>query len=205
MHYATAVRRLRAIAEDCAKWGSVLEDNETILIAAYAYGPVQAAPGADLDAVHIALVVDLPAEALPWGVEPPECSSLAFLLRLGKAPVLWRWRPAVWPVWNHAIRRPMPIWTLNGIQSDALDALSESRAEPFRLVEPDAAMQAEQFHSELAASAAHLRSVRDKYWDDQGWRREHRREGRYPEHHLWDAVDGYLDLLDARRRDTVAE
>ena len=29
------------------------------------------------------------------------------------------------------------------------------------------------------------------------WRREHRGYGRYPENELWDAVEGYLDLLDA--------
>ncbi len=28
-------------------------------------------------------------------------------------------------------------------------------------------------------------------------RREHRGYGRYPENELWDAVEGYLDLLDA--------
>ena len=102
-------------------------------------------------------------------------------------------------MWNHVIRRPMPIWTLEGVHGDALDALAERRAEPFRLAEPDAAEQAKQAGRELAASAAHLRSVRDRYWDDSGWRREHRGGGRYPEHHLWDAVDGYLDLLDAPR------
>ena len=45
----------------------------------------------------------------------------------------------------------------------------------------------------------------DRSWDDQGWRHEHRRDSRLPEHHLWDAADGYLDLFDARRRDAVAE
>ena len=40
-------------------------------------------------------------------------------------------------------------------------------------------------------------AVRDRYWDDMDWRRSHRRDSRYPEDHLWQAVDGYLDLLDA--------
>jgi hypothetical protein len=34
------------------------------------------------------------------------------------------------------------------------------------------------------------------YWY---WRREHRGFGRYPEHHLWEAVEGYLDLYDAAK------
>jgi hypothetical protein len=39
--------------------------------------------------------------------------------------------------------------------------------------------------------------VRDRHWDDLDWRRSHHRDGRYPEDQLWQAVDGYLDLLDA--------
>ena len=55
-----------------------------------------------------------------------------------------------------------------------------------------------QLREDLGAALAHLREVRDKYWDHD-WRREHRGYGRYPENELWDAVEGYLDLLDASR------
>ena len=41
--------------------------------------------------------------------------------------------------------------------------------------------------------------ARDSYWD-YDWRRENRGGGRYPEHELWDAVNGYLDLHDASTR-----
>ena len=41
-----------------------------------------------------------------------------------------------------------------------------------------------------------LRSVHASYWD-YDWRRANRGGGRYPEHELWEAVQGYLDLLDA--------
>jgi hypothetical protein len=41
-----------------------------------------------------------------------------------------------------------------------------------------------------------LRAVHASYWDHD-WRHEHRGLGRYPEHHLWEAVQGYLDLYDA--------
>jgi hypothetical protein len=37
--------------------------------------------------------------------------------------------------------------------------------------------------------------VRDSYWD-YDWRRENRGGGRYPEHELSEAVEGYLDLFD---------
>ena len=36
------------------------------------------------------------------------------------------------------------------------------------------------------------------YWE-YDWRKEHRGPGRYPEHELWEAVEGYLDILDASR------
>jgi len=49
---------------------------------------------------------------------------------------------------------------------------------------------------ELAAAFGHLCAVHASYWD-RDWRREHRGLGRYPEHHLWAAVQGYMDLYDA--------
>jgi len=102
MRYETAVRRLRTIAEDCDKWRSVLEADETILVAVYAYGPILDDPGADLDAVDIALVLDLPADNLPWGVEPRVRLPLSGPSRSGwPNPVprrkrnssRWNWRP----------------------------------------------------------------------------------------------------------------
>jgi hypothetical protein len=197
MHHDTAVRRLRTIAEDCDRAGSLF-DGEDGLVAIYAFGAVLDQPGQELEAVNVLLVVDVPAAELPWGVEPPGCSSLAHLLKLDKAPVLRRWRSADRPVGNHEIRRPMPIWSRkDGVQTAALDALAQRRAEPFRLADPDDDVLAEQISHELETSTAHLRTVRDRYWDDIDWRRSHRGDGRYPEDHLWQAVDGYLDLLDA--------
>ncbi|WP_194905807.1 DUF7711 family protein [Catenulispora rubra] len=197
MRHNTAVRRLRTIAEDCDKLGSLV-DGEDGIVALYTFGPLLDRPGEDLDAVNVALVVGLPADELPWGVEPPGCTALAHLLRLDKTPVLKRWRPAEWPVTNHEIRRPMPVWSReDGVQTAALDALAERRAEPFRLAGADDDMLAEQISRELETSTAHLRAVRDRYWDDVDWRRSQRHDGRYPEDHLWQAVDGYLDLLDA--------
>lgn len=197
MHHNTAVRRLRSIAEDCDGFGSLLT-GEDGLVAVYAFGPVLDRPGEDLDAVNVALVVGLPAAELPWGIETPGCTSLAHLLRLDKAPVLRRWRSAEGPVANHEIRRPILIWSREGgVQTAALDAVAERRAEPFRLTDADDDALAEQISRELETSTAHLRAIRDRYWNDIDWRRSHRHDGRYPEDHLWQAVDGYLDLLDA--------
>lgn len=51
---------------------------------------------------------------------------------------------------------------------------------------------------ELDAALARLREAHQNY-RERDWRREHRGNHRYPENELWDAVDGYLDLLDATR------
>lgn len=56
----------------------------------------------------------------------------------------------------------------------------------------------DQLAGDLAVALGRLRAVHACYWD-QEWRREHRGSGRYPEHHLWEAVQGYLDLYDAAR------
>lgn len=64
-----------------------------------------------------------------------------------------------------------------------------------RLV-PEPAGERLQLRDDLEAALAHLREVRDKYWD-HAWRHKHRGYGRYPENELWEAVEGYLDLVDA--------
>jgi hypothetical protein len=69
----------------------------------------------------------------------------------------------------------------------------EGRAEPAGAVSTG---QQEQLAGELVMALTRLRAVHGSYWDS-GWRREHRGSGRYPEHHLWEAVQGYLDLYDA--------
>jgi hypothetical protein len=53
--------------------------------------------------------------------------------------------------------------------------------------------------ADLALSLAHLRWVEAGYWD-RDWRNSHRGSGVYPENHLWDAVHGHLDLIEASRR-----
>lgn len=50
----------------------------------------------------------------------------------------------------------------------------------------------------LNAALARLRDVHANYWE-RDWRRENRGNYRYPENVLWEAVDGYLDLLNANK------
>jgi hypothetical protein len=146
--------------------------------------------------VQIAFVLNLPADELTRCAQPQSCIGLPHLLEIDKAPVEWYWRPVVWPVANHLIHRPLRVWSLDGPDTTALDALERGEAEDLRMPAPTAAQQHDQLTAELAASLAHLRRVEADFWEPD-WRSAHRGSGVYPEHHLWDAVHGYLELLGA--------
>jgi hypothetical protein len=198
MRYATAAHRLHSIAEDCDRHAKFWE--EPLVVAAYVYGELLRGPE-ELELLQIALVVDLPPHEVTWLAEPPAAAAFAEVIGLGRAAVEWWWRPVLWPVWNHEIRGPVRFWSLDGLDDAALEAIAQRRlAELHRLV-PSAAEELEQLEEELSASLTHLRKAAESYWDRE-WRRDHRGLGVYPEHHLWRATKGYLDVLTAvdRRR-----
>ena len=196
VHHATAVRRLRQIADDCSKVN--FPGDDPLVVAVYTFGPILDNTEA-LDAVDIVLVLDESVGELSWGAEPQWTIGIVERLRLNKAPVRWYWRPAVWPVWNHLIRRPLRIWSLDGVEERALTALTEGGAQELRLADPTPQELREETAMELAVAQSHLRQTQEQYWDRE-WRRAHKGLGVYPENHLWNAVWGYLDLLDAQRR-----
>lgn len=198
MRRDTAIRRLTTIAEECQRIRGLWEDPDErpLVIAAYAFGDLIDG-AADVEFVQVAFVVNLPAEELAWGAEPKSCSWLVDVLRLDKTPVDRYWRPAGGPVTNHLIARPLRFWSADdGVDEQALQALSAGSCESLRLASPPPREVEEQLATELAASLAHLRAVEASYWEPD-WRRQHRGGGVYPESHLWDAVHGYLDLLAA--------
>jgi hypothetical protein len=196
MRRVTAVRRLAAIAAECQRLSELWHDDRSALVAAYAFGDlIDGAP--EVDVVQVAFVLNLPADELTWGAEPPAGASLIHVLGLDKAPVEWYWRPSEWPVANHVIRRPLEIWSAeHGVQELALEALDRGTYEAFRLPPPPPDEARRQLATELEACLAHLRAVEASYWEPD-WRRRHRGGGSYPENHLWGAVHGYLDLLSA--------
>jgi hypothetical protein len=192
VRHQTAVRRIRTVAERCQR-ASGLWDDEPFLLAAYTFGAVLE-PGVDVDMVDLAFVLNLPADELPWYAEPQSLVGLPSLLEIDKAPVRWYWRPAVWPVTNHLIHRPLRVWSLDGPDSAALDALEHGEAEHLRMPAPTVEQQQQQLSLELDASLAHLRQVEAGFWE-RDWRSAHKGSGIHPENHLWNAVHGYLDLL----------
>jgi hypothetical protein len=77
-----------------------------------------------------------------------------------------------------------------------LQALADRQFDDFPRLAPSPQAEREQLAGDLTAALSRLRAVHASYWEHD-WRREHRGFGRYPEHHLWEAVQGYPELYDA--------
>lgn len=141
-------------------------------------------------------VQNLPPDEVTWESQPPGTGWLVESLRLDKGGFTYQWRSRRTPVWNHRIRGPVRFWSLDGLDDAVLRALSERRFDELPRLSASPSDVRAHTEAELDAALAHLRAVHDEYWERE-WRRDHRGGGRYPENHLWEAVDGYLDLLDA--------
>jgi len=197
MRRNTAIKHLRTLAESCGTANR--PSDEPVLVEVYAFGDVLDPEIGELDWVRAALVLDMPADEVTWLALPTVHIWLTHHLRLDKVPVGAVRRPAVWPVWNHTIRRPLRIWSLEGGTDDpALAALAAGDVESLRLPDPSPEEEAEQLAEELHASLAHLRRIQESFHDRE-WRKAHKGFGTYQEDHLWHAVEGYLDLLGANR------
>lgn len=193
MRYARAVQKVRELAAACE---SVKDwpPEEPFLVEAYVFGELL--EGSDpLEYVEIAIVVNLPAVEVPWETHPHGTQWLADQLRLSKGGFAYWWRSNRIPIWNHHIREPARFWSHDGPDEAVLRALAERRFEEIPRLTPERQAEHDRQAEDLAAALNHLRTVHSSYWDRE-WRREHRGSGRYPENHLWEAVQGYLDLLD---------
>jgi hypothetical protein len=194
MRYRRAVEKLRVLAEACdsvKNW----PPEDPFLLEAYVFGDVL--EGADpLESVEVALVINLPPEDVPWESGPHGTAWLADRLRLDKGGFAYWWRSHLSAVPNHHIRAPVRFWSQEGPDGAVLQALAERRLGGLARLTPSPQAEREQLAEELAAALSRLRAVHASYWDHD-WRREHRGSGRYPEHHLWEAVHGFLDLHDA--------
>jgi len=188
------VEKLRELARACDRvkgW----PPEDPFLVSAYVFGDVL--EGADpLDNVQVAVAVNLPPEEVPWGSSPHGTGWLADQLRLSKGGFEYWWRSHLDPACNHYIRGPVRFWSHDGPDEAVLSALAERRFADLPRLEPSPARAREQLAGDLDAALRHLREVRDSYWEHD-WPNEHRGPGRHPEHELWEAVEGYLDILDA--------
>jgi hypothetical protein len=150
-----------------------------------------------LEWASVVLVLDLPGEDVPWLALNPAGEWVGDRLRLGKRPLLWCYRPAVWPVWNHEHRRLVRYWSAgDGLDETVIDALRERQFDGLTIVEPTPTLLAEQLREEIAVSRRHLRATLDHYWD-RDWRGEHKGFGVGPEDHLWRAAQAVTEMTDA--------
>lgn len=199
MRYARAVEKLRLLAAGCERMKAWPPDSDPWLVEMYAFGAVL--EGVDpLENVQVVGVIRVPPEEAPWGGVPHGTEWAADMLRLSKGGYEYWWRSYLDPVCNHYIKGPVRIWSQGGIDEDALGALDERRFGDLVRVTPDPVDQRLQVRDDLDTALAHLRRVHGSYWD-RDWRRGHRGMGRYPENELWEAVEGYLDILDASRKE----
>lgn len=147
-----------------------------------------------LGAGSVVLVLDVPADELPWLALHPAGEWVGDQLRLGKRPIGWCYRPLAWSVWNHEHRRLARFWTAaDGLDTEVVDALRSRRLDRLVVVEPSSQELVEQLREELAVSRRHLRALLDSYWD-RDWRREHKGYVESPEDHLWRAARAVEDM-----------
>ncbi|KAA2265369.1 hypothetical protein F0L68_04695 [Solihabitans fulvus] len=197
MRYLRAVEKLRLLADACQR-ATRLPIEEPFLRAAYVFGEVL--DGVEpIESVRVAFALDLPPDEVPWRSQPQGTAWLVDSLRLDKGGFTYWWRSRHEPVWNHAIRGPVRIWSLDGPDEAVLAALRDRRFADLPRITASPAELRWRTHAELDRALGQLRAVHQKYWD-RDWRHEHRGLGRYPENPLWEAADGYLDLLENAHR-----
>lgn len=194
VRYRRAIEKLQILAEACEDFKR-FPTERPFLLEAYVFGDVL--HGTDpLEFVEVALVLNLPPQEVVWESTPSGTTWIADELRLSKGGFAYFWRSHLDPVPNHHIREPVRFWSWEGPDEDVLRALTERRFDDLPRLTPTPEAQQKQLAGELEVALSHLRSVHSSYWE-YDWRRKHRGDGRYPEHFLWEAVQGYLDLLRA--------
>ncbi len=152
------LRELAAACERAKRW----PPDEPFLLEAYVFGDVLS--GADpLDAVEVALVLNLPPEEVPWESSPHGTQWLADELRLSKGGFASWWRSHLEPVPNHHIRGPVRFWSREGPDEDVLQALAERRFGDLPRVSLPPGERQQRLAADLEAALTHLRAVCDCY------------------------------------------
>ncbi|MGC9669890.1 DUF7711 family protein [Planosporangium sp. 12N6] len=194
MKWTRAVHHVESLARACADMAtrpsSIFPIRVTQL---WAVGDVLGPPR-DLEAVTVALSVDLPVDEVPWWTEPHGAQHWASATRLTKNPIVAWWRSAHAPVWNHRIDRPVLVWDgTDGVREEALVALAEGRGEALRPAAVDPDLLRERLRDELAVSRRALRA-RTQTYEQRRWS-----PGKLEPvaDALWQVSSGYLDVLDA--------
>ncbi len=190
MKLSTAIRHLEQIGAESTRYGD-LQPLGWPLESMWIADDILDAPDA-LDVVTVLLLVDVPAEDLPWRTLNSVERAIAETLRIPKLPIWRHGRPSSWPAWNAENRRVRRFWSLEeGTDTTVIETLRAGKPLDPVAVEPSVFI--EQMESERAVSRVHLATVLDEYWE-QSWRREHEGYGIHPEDHLWRAAYGLQQI-----------
>jgi hypothetical protein len=195
MQYRQAIEKLQTLAAACESVKS-WPPGDPFLREAYIFGDVLR--GADpLEFAEVIVVVNVPPPAVaPWA-SSPQGAQWAGQLGLSTGGFRYWWRSHLDPwVWDDRVPGPVRFWSQDGTDVRVLRALAERRFADLPRQAPSTQARGDQLAARLEAALSRLRDVYSAYWDE-GWRREHRGDGRNPENELWEAVDSYLELLDA--------
>jgi hypothetical protein len=158
------------------------------------------AAGEDLESASVVLMLDLPADELPWLAVNPSAEWIGDRLRLGKRPIEWSYRPMVWPPWTYRYPCVARFWSArHGLDTDVIDALGSFRG--LAVVEPAAGELVEQLTVELAAARVHVQAVLERYWDPS-WRGANRSIAT-PEDRLWRAATALVEIEGALNERTA--
>jgi hypothetical protein len=194
--WARAVHHLEAAAEACARIGQLgLDLYPWQVVELWAARDVLGSPR-ELEWVTVAPVIAAPVDEVPWFTTPKGAQAWLNATGLAKRPVVHLWRSAEAPVWNHRIERPVLVWSeQNGVAHEALAAIREGRGDSVRLPQPTPDELRARLEDERAVSLRALRPRADAY-DKRRWS-----PGKIEPvaDALWQAVDGYLDVLEAQR------
>jgi hypothetical protein len=114
--------------------------------------------GADpLDAVQVTVAINLSAEEAPWESSPEGADWPANELRLSKGGFMYFWRSCLDPIWNHCIRGPVRVWSVDdGLDERALTALEARDSGSLKRLIPEPADGRLQLREGLGAALAHL-------------------------------------------------
>ena len=167
MQWTRAMHHLETLAETCAEMttrpASIFPLQVTHL---WAVGEVLDGPR-ELEAVEVALGVDLAPLEVAWGCEPPPAQHWANATRLSRLPLRPWWRSTRVPVWNHHIVRPVLLWSVtDGVSAQALQGVADGTAERDLPPTPD------ELRSRLVDEAAVSRAALTGYlaaYDARRW------------------------------------
>lgn len=195
MEYRQAIEKLQALAAACESVKS-WPPGDPFLREPYVFGDVLR--GADpLEFAEIIVVVNLPPPEVAAWASSMLGAQWAGQLELSTGGFRYWWRSHLDPwVWDHRVPGPVRFWSQHGTDVYVLRTLTDRRFADLPRQVPAPHARGEQPGAGLEAALGRLRDVYSSYWDE-GWRRGHRGDGRNPENELWEAVDGYLELLDA--------